>query len=70
MPGGADAGSRLSKAVSGPSETTKLTADPGATLAPAPGFWLITTPAATVALNCGVTPEISPAEAMDAVAAD
>ena len=39
----------------GPDETTRLTAEPGLTLAPALGLSLITSPDATVALDCVVT---------------
>ena len=39
----------------GPSETVRLTAEPGATLAPATGAWLMTLPAATVGLVVFVT---------------
>ena len=46
----------------GPDDTTKFTAEPRATAAPAAGFWLMTVPAGTVELVCGVTlPTVRPA---------
>ena len=36
----------------GPVETTRFTAEPVVTPTPAAGFWLLTRPAGTVALNC------------------
>ena len=54
----------------GPVEMTRFTAEPGATLAPAPGFWLITLPAATVALlACVTVPTVRPAPVIAVVAA-
>ena len=54
----------------GPVETTRFTADPAATPMPAAGFWLITRPAATVALDCCVTaPTTSPAPVIAVLAA-
>jgi hypothetical protein len=54
----------------GPVETTRATADPGATEAPAAGFWLMTLPAGTVALLAVVTvPRVSPAPVIAVVAA-
>ena len=45
-----------------PDATTKLTAEPGATVVPAPGLWLTTLPAGTVVLLAEVTaPTINPA---------
>ncbi|HEX9140505.1 MAG TPA: hypothetical protein VF848_12000 [Steroidobacteraceae bacterium] len=50
--------------------TVRFTADPLATLVPAVGFWLMTSPAATVALLVIVTvPSVSPAPVIAAVAA-
>src|SRR5580765_1750632 len=58
------------EAVAGPLEMTSATALPGATLAPALGFWLMTLPAGTVALLAFViAPTTRPAPVMDAVAA-
>jgi hypothetical protein len=46
-------------------DTTRLTDDPITTDVPAPGFWLITFPEGTVALNCWViVPTVNPAEVM------
>jgi hypothetical protein len=57
-------------AVAGPSETTIATAEPAATLEPAVGLWLITDPAATVALLAVVTvPFVNPAAVIAACAA-
>src|SRR4029079_4365466 len=54
----------------GPSETTSATAVPGATLVPAAGFWLMTDPAALVALFALVTaPLVKPAAVMAPCAA-
>ena len=54
----------------GPVDTTMLTADAGATLAPASGLWLITLPDGTVALCWVVTvPSVSPAPVIAVVAA-
>jgi hypothetical protein len=54
----------------GPEETTRLTADPALTCAPAAGFSLITLPEATVLLDWGVTvPSIKPAFVSVVVAA-
>ncbi len=39
----------------GPLDTTKLTREPDATCDPAPGSLPVTTPSATVALDCSVT---------------
>ncbi len=48
--------------ITGPLETTKLTAEPKVTLVPAVGLSEITRPDATVALDCEVTaPTVSPA---------
>jgi hypothetical protein len=45
----------------GPLDTTRLTAEPVATLAPPSGLWLITVPEGTVLLDCVVTvPTVSP----------
>ncbi len=53
----------------GPDDTTRSTAEPGATDAPAVGFWLMTVPAGTVELVCWVIdPTVSPA-LLSAVAA-
>src|SRR5438067_12672095 len=53
-----------------PLETTRLTAEPFATLVPAAGLWLITLPEATVVLDCCVTaPTVRPALVMALVAA-
>src|SRR5205807_7471608 len=53
-----------------PLETTRLTAEPFATLVPAAGLWLITLPEATVLLDCCVTaPLVRPARVMALVAA-
>ena len=47
-----------------PSDTTRFTALPGATCAPADGDWLITWPAGTVLLYCSLTvPTVRPATA-------
>src|SRR5437764_807734 len=55
----------------GPLETTRLTAEPLATLVPAVGLSLVTSPAATVLLGCSVTvPRAWRAPAMELVAAD
>jgi hypothetical protein len=54
----------------GPVDTTSATAEPAATLVPAAGFWLITLPAGTVALDCCETaPTTSPAPVIAVVAA-
>src|SRR5204862_521259 len=54
----------------GPLETTRLTAEPLATLVPAVGLSLITVPEATVVLDCIVTvPTVRPAPVMALVAA-
>jgi hypothetical protein len=54
----------------GPVETTRFTADPDAALLPAGGFWLMTLPAATVALDAVVTvPRVNPAAVIALVAA-
>src|SRR5947207_400921 len=54
----------------GPLETTRLTAEPLATLVPAVGLSLMTLPAATVLLDCIVTaPRVRPALVMALVAA-
>src|SRR5205085_6230512 len=54
----------------GPLETTRLTAEPLATLVPAVGLSLMTLPAATVLLDCIVTvPRVRPAPVMALVAA-
>src|SRR3989440_1575754 len=54
----------------GPLETTRLTAEPLATLVPAVGLSLMTLPAATVLLDCRVTaPRVRPAPVMALVAA-
>src|SRR5881227_2415806 len=54
----------------GPLETTRLTAEPLATLVPAGGLSLMTLPAATVLLDCIVTaPTVRPAPVMALVAA-
>jgi hypothetical protein len=56
--------------VGGPLDTTMLTAEPLATLVPDGGFWLMTTPEATVLLDCMVTvPRVSPADVIEVVAA-
>src|SRR5437016_14422336 len=53
-----------------PLETTRLTAEPFATLVPAAGLWLITLPEATVLLDCCVTaPLVRPARVMALVSA-
>src|SRR5205807_176148 len=53
-----------------PLETTRLTAEPFATLVPAAGLWLMTLPEATVLLDCCVTaPLVRPALVMALVAA-
>src|SRR5437016_12761481 len=53
-----------------PLETTRLTAEPFATLVPAAGLWLITLPEATVLLDCCVTaPLVRPALVMALAAA-
>src|SRR5438105_8574774 len=53
-----------------PLETTRLTAEPFATLVPAAGLSLITLPEATVVLDCCVTaPAVRPALVMALVAA-
>src|SRR5205823_14859759 len=54
----------------GPLETTRLTAEPLATLVPAVGLSLMTLPAATVLLDCIVTaPTVRPAPVMALAAA-
>jgi acetoacetate decarboxylase len=54
----------------GPVETVKATADPGATCAPAAGFWLITWPAGTVSLDAWViAPTLNPEPVIDVEAA-
>src|SRR5204862_1870530 len=54
----------------GPLETTRLTAEPLATLVPAAGLSLMTLPEATVLLDCIVTvPTVRPAPVMALVAA-
>src|SRR5690242_2488501 len=54
----------------GPLDTTSATALPTTTLAPAPGVWLITWPAGTLALAAGVTaPTDSPAAVIAVCAA-
>src|SRR6185436_12773545 len=54
----------------GPVETTKLTAEPAALCVPAVGLWLMTEPAATVALDAVViVPTVKPAPVIAAVAA-
>ena len=54
----------------GSEDTTRSTAEPGATEAPAAGFWRMTVPLGTVELACWVTdPTISPAWVMALVAA-
>src|SRR2546423_224711 len=54
-----------------PLETTRLTAEPLATLVPAVGLSLMPLPAATVLLDCCVTaPTMRPAPVMALVAAD
>jgi hypothetical protein len=54
----------------GPVETTSATAEPAATLVPAAGFWLITLPDGTVALDdCVTAPSASPALVIAVVAA-
>src|SRR5204863_20186 len=54
----------------GPLETTRLTAEPLATLVPAAGLSLMTVPEATVVLDCIVTvPRVRPAPVMALVAA-
>jgi hypothetical protein len=54
----------------GPLETTRFTAEPLVTLAPVAGLWLITSPAATVLLDCIVTvPTVRPAAVIAADAA-
>jgi hypothetical protein len=56
--------------ITGPLETTKLTAEPKVTLVPAVGLSEITRPDATVALDCKVTaPTVSPAPVIAVVAA-
>jgi len=56
--------------VAAPVETTRLTPDPGAALAPDNGFWLMTLPVATVALDAVVTvPRVNPAPVSALVAA-
>ena len=45
-------GTMTGGAVGGPEDTTRLTAEPEATEAPAAGFWPMTLPAGTVALAC------------------
>jgi hypothetical protein len=53
----------------GPVDTTRFTAEPAATPTPATGFWLLTRPAGTVALDCCVTvPTTSPAPVTAVVA--
>ena len=53
-----------------PLETTKFTAEPLATLVPDTGLSLMTSPAATVALDCVVTvPTVRPAPVMAVLAA-
>jgi hypothetical protein len=55
----------------GPVDTSKLTAEPAATLAPAPGLWLITLPEGTVELDAVVTaPTVRPAPVITVIAAD
>ena len=55
----------------GPVETTRSTAEPALTRVPAVGNWLITLPAVTVLLDCGVTvPTTRPAPVIAGVAAD
>src|SRR5580704_15286573 len=54
----------------GPEETTRFTAEPGATEVPAAGFSLMTLPAATVLLDAVVTvPSTRPAFVIAVVAA-
>src|SRR5438067_13350226 len=54
----------------GPLETTRLTAEPLATIVPAVGLSLMTLPEATVLLDCCVTaPTVRPAPVMALVAA-
>jgi len=54
----------------GPEETTKFTAEPGATGVPAPGFSLMTLPAGTLLLEAVVTvPSTKPAFWIAVVAA-
>src|SRR6185436_15938386 len=54
-----------------PVETTRLTALPVATCVPPAGFWLITDPAGTVALDALLTvPTTSPALVIAVAAAD
>ena len=54
----------------GPDETTSETAVPPATCAPAAGFWLMTEPAGTVALDAVVTvPTVRPTPVIALVAA-
>jgi hypothetical protein len=56
--------------VAAPVETTRLTGDPDAALLPAGGLWLMTLPAATVALDAVVTvPKVNPATVIALVAA-
>ena len=56
--------------MSPPVETTRLTAEPLATLVPAAGLSLITLPEATVLLDCGATaPVVRPAPVITLVAA-
>jgi hypothetical protein len=51
--------------VTAPDETTRFTAEPALTSVPATGLSLITFPAGTVPLDCGVTvPTINPAAVM------
>ena len=54
-----------------PSETTRFTAEPGATPVPAVGFVLMTAPLAAVVLLTVVTvPTTRPAPVIDVLAAD
>jgi len=54
----------------GPVDTISATAEPAVTPVPAAGFWLLTRPASTVALDCCVTvPTTSPAAAIAVLAA-
>ncbi len=54
----------------GPVDTTSATAEPAATPVPAAGFWLITLPEGTVALDCCETaPSANPAPVRLVVAA-
>jgi hypothetical protein len=59
----------LPPALGSPLETTRFTAEPGATLAPAAGLSVITFPAVTVLLDCCVTvPTTRPAPVIAVVA--